>query len=256
MPATATPEDGLNAEPATFQVSSAILAPDASGDTTHADGSPVGMEAEPGSLVIYNFACSQIEEAVARMSDPGVVNTSSGAPEEFCVATPAAFQIFVNGDFNSDPIEVFINGSGTVNGVPPSQEDAPHALFEPAFNVFFNIEIAPGDVTTVTVLNPTDDGGGATPNADGDGIRAEGIEDGAADIAGGASTSDDNDEGDTSNVVSPSDDDDAEGSIIGLPSTGQGGDGGVNGSVLVLVFGTISMVTLVGGFAWRQRRTC
>ncbi|MBA2276734.1 MAG: hypothetical protein H0W06_03120 [Chloroflexia bacterium] len=42
--------------------------------------------------------------------------------------------------------------------------------------------------------------------------------------------------------------------IATLPSTGQGNAGG-NGGTIVLLLSALSLVTLVGGFAWRQRRT-
>ena len=234
---------------------------------TNVDGTTDVTQTEAGSLVINNFACPQVEEPVAVVSDPGAADTSGGAPKEGCTATATDFEIFVNGVFTSVPIAVSIDGSGTIPDVPATQDGVPHALFDRVSNVYFNIQIAPGEVTTATVLNPADDGnvevdtsvaGGAADNAggvsapDGNAEVDTSVAGGAADNAGGVSAPD----GNASKVASATDDDDAEGSIIGLPSTGQGGDGGVNGSVLVLVFGTISMVTLVGGFAWRQRRTC
>jgi len=246
--------------------------------TTDVDGTTEEPEIAPGSLAINNFACPQVEVPVAVVSDPGAVGTLGDTPEEGCSATSADFEIFVNGDFTSDPIPATIDESGTINGIPPTQDGVPHALFDPASNVYFSIEIAPGEVTTATVLNPAN----VIPNADGDesGINAEGVAgdtannadgasatdgtaegdtsvaDGTADNADGASASDGNDEGDTSNVARASDGDDAEGGISRLPSTGQGGDSGVNGSATALLFGAISMVALAGGFAWRQRRPC
>jgi len=183
---------------------------------------------EPGTLVISNFVCTQIEEPTATVSDPvGVGTAGAPEPEEGCVADSADFQIFVNSDFTSEPIDVFVDGTATVNGVPSTAATGvPNALFEPAFNVFFEFEITPGGVTTITVLNPAKDEDGAT-------LVADATDDGAVDGVA----------------------DDDDGDVSGLPSTGQGSDGGANGSAIVLLFGAISMVALAAGFAWRQRRS-
>lgn len=182
---------------------------------------------EPGTVVISTFVCTQIEEPTATVSGPVGVGAAAGEepepPEEGCVADSADFQVFVNSDFTSDPIDVFVDGTATVNGVPSTEDGVPNALFEPSFNVFFEFDITPGGVTTITVRNPADDGDGATPVVDGD-------DDSAAD------------DGDN-------------GAVSGLPSTGEGGDGGASGSAIVLLLGAMSTVALAAGFAWRQRRT-
>jgi hypothetical protein len=190
-------------------------------------GTPIVGD-EPGSIVISNFVCTQIDEPTM-ITEPVGVDTAASVPdEEGCVESSANFEIYVNGDFTSEPIEVFVDGTATVNGIPATAEGTPHALLETSFNVFFEFEIAPGGVTTITVLNPADVGDGATPANDGD---DDGTDDGTADD--GAD----------------------DGAVSGLPSTGQGSDGGANGTAIVLLFGAMSMVALAAGFAWRQRRS-
>jgi len=184
---------------------------------------------EPGTLVISNFVCTQIEEPTATVSDPVDVGAAADepTPEDGCTPDAAAFQIFANSDFTSDPINVYVNGTATVNGVPSTAATSvPNALFDPVHNVYFEFEVTPGGVTMITVLNPAKDEDGAT-------LVADATDDGAVDDVA----------------------DDDDGDVSGLPSTGQGSDGGANGSAIVLLFGAMSMVALAGGFAWRQRRT-
>jgi len=42
--------------------------------------------------------------------------------------------------------------------------------------------------------------------------------------------------------------------VSALPSTGQGDAAGTSASGIVLLFGAMSLIALVIGFAWRQRR--
>jgi len=227
------------------------------------------ISGEPGTLVVAKFECTQIEEPTATVSDP--VGVSAGVDDdvpapEGCVPDSESFQIFLNNDFSSEPFAEFEAGVEAINGIPQNAPGVPHLLLETEQNVFFEFFVESGGVTTITVLNPADDGN-ATPvadddddgngNGDGDGdgngdgngdatdVGQDGDDgDGSAD--GGAAASDDDDDSSTSGSGS---------SVSSLPSTGQGADSGTSGSSIVLLFGAMSLVALAAGFAWRQRRT-
>lgn len=195
---------------------------------------------EPGSVVVSKFVCTQIEEPTATISDPVGIDTAAGEPdvEEGCSPSTASFEIYLNNDFTSAPFAEFDAGVATIDGVPQNIGGVPHLLLELDTNVFYEFFVAPGGVTTITVLNPADDGD-ATPVGDDD-------DDGSSDGSSGddgASADDDNG------------DDDSAGGVSTLPSTGQGADSGTSGSSIVLLFGAMSLVALAAGFAWRQRRT-
>lgn len=201
---------------------------------------------EPGSVVVSKFVCTQIEEPTATISDPVGIDTAAGSPdvEEGCSPSTASFQIYLNNDFTSTPFAEFDAGVATIDGVPQNIGGVPHLLLELDTNVFYEFFVAPGGVTTITVLNPADDGN-ATPVADDGGD--DGTADGGTSGDGGAST-DDNGDDDSAGGTSG-------GSVSTLPSTGQGADSGTSGSSIVLLFGAMSLVALAAGFAWRQRRT-
>ncbi len=199
----------------------------------------VGAQATPitgqsGSVVVSTFECTQIEEPTAIVSEPAKVQVAGEAPIDGCVPDDTVFQIFVNGDSDSEPFAEFNAGVETINGIPQNAPGVPHLLLEVDRNVFFEFFIESGGVTTATVLNPADDGNATPVGRDDDGgSSADGKDDGGA-AAGG------------------DDDDD---SVNALPSTGQGTDSGTSGSSIVLLFGAMSLVALAAGFAWRQRRT-
>lgn len=59
---------------------------------------------------------------------------------------------------------------------------------------------------------------------------------------------------DTTTDTDVADDGDDAG-VSALPSTGQGGNGAISGSAIVLLVGASSLVALTTSFAWRQRWT-
>lgn len=247
----------------------------------------VGAQATPvagtGTLVVSMFLCPDFDEATATVSDPGPFAVAGGADTSNCVEDEAFFQVFANADFDSEPVAEFEAGQASADLAPGTG----FALLEPEQNVFFLFDIAADAVTTITVLNPVaemnaatpvddngangdevvddtdsaDNGGSATDGEDTGGGTANGADGtaGGTGVSGpaGANGAGMSDGGQAAGAVGP---DGAVESISGkgvsiLPSTGQGGSEESSDTSIILLLSAMSLVALVCGYAWRQRRS-
>ncbi len=211
------------------------------------DGTPTDPVADvEGDLQIVKFFCSNIEGNFFSVTAPFGAAAGTGdieLDESGCEPGDASFLVT---DSEGEEKEVSTGDDGEISltgleaGVGTVEElstgiTAEFTIEEDALTVvtFFNEVVAEDDGTPVDPAPDGDDGTPVDPAPDGDDVDdVDDVDDPADVVAVDAGTG---------------------GTVTTLPSTGQGNAGG-NGGTIVLLLGALSLVTLAGGFAWRQRR--
>ncbi len=185
---------------------------------------------EAGDLQLVKFFCSNIEGNFFSVTAPFGAAAGTGdivLDESGCEPGDASFLV-VDAEGEEKEVATGDDGEISLTGL----EAGVGTVEELSTGIVAEFTIEEDALTVVTFFNEVVTGGEGDDGDDDDG----------------------DDDGDDVDDPVVAVDAGTGGTVTTLPSTGQGNAGG-NGGTIVLLLGALSLVTLAGGFAWRQRRT-